>query len=394
MYNVLNLVMICPRCGVSSAIEAEFRFGLRNLTQYQLGDTIKWEGKGTKTPTHRPPGGNYLGEAYAVCQHCQRDFWLRVIVRADTIASVELDSTRQPYIPDSSLAQEVTPGAPVKISSNKFSARSKGHPMQINWIEIPAGEFVFGLSEEQRKPLLNRIPSRFATREANLIQRESPEKTVRLETFYISRYPITWEQYYQFALSSHRYSHRNTFAGDHLQTILTDLKRLAETQGDHPADANWHYALAFCDWLGARLPTSAEWEKSARGVDGRLYPWGNNWDPTRGNFGLDRQRHPQITSPVTAYPMGQSPYNVMDMAGNVYEWTCSTMFGTASIQNEQEQIVCRSCSCDFEPGSDTPDWFRNRVTSITLNAMNFGGASLVGFRPVLDQWLKRYWTGV
>lgn len=266
--------------------------------------------------------------------------------------------------------------------------------MEIDWIEIPAGEFIIGLNDERLESLLSQLPARFATREARLIQRESPERTVRLDTFYISQYPITWQQYRKFALSTHHYSHCNTFASEQLQMVLTNLERRVESQSDHPADANWHYALAFCDWIGARLPTSAEWEKAARGVDGRLYPWGNNWDPARGNFHLDQRRWPLKTSPVTAFPTGQSPYGVMDMAGNTYEWTCSTAFGVASPLGAEEQVICRSCSCDFEPGVDTPDSYRTRATAIMLNSMNFGGASLVGFRPVLDRWLKRYWAGV
>jgi formylglycine-generating enzyme required for sulfatase activity len=97
---------------------------------------------------------------------------------------------------------------------------------------------------------------------------------------------------------------------------------------DHPVvDISWHDALAFCDWLSQetgrsfRLPTEAEWEKSARGPNGQLYPWGNVFPtPELCNFLF----HVNDTTPVGKYsPRGDSPYGCADMAGNVFEWTQS-----------------------------------------------------------------------
>ncbi len=91
------------------------------------------------------------------------------------------------------------------------------------------------------------------------------------------------------------------------------------TRANHPVTIiSWQQAVAYCRWSGKRLPTESEWEKAARGTDGRRYPWGNRFDAGRANAGYTAG-----TTPVGSYPQGGSPYGVMDMAGNVWEWTSS-----------------------------------------------------------------------
>ncbi len=126
MFNYLMLTIICPRCGAEAEMEADFRFGLRDLTYYRIGDRLRWDGMGVKTPETRPEDGNYDDEAYVVCPHCELDFWLAVSVRHDIIARATVDTTKQPYISTG----DRQPQATIAVVQSKWYPRANAEYMK------------------------------------------------------------------------------------------------------------------------------------------------------------------------------------------------------------------------------------------------------------------------
>lgn len=137
---------------------------------------------------------------------------------------------------------------------------------------------------------------------------EGPERKIHLKSFLMDKYTTTNEQYKKFIDANDRPMQKSwIFTG-----YNTDLK-------DHPVDfVNFKDAEEYCMWSGKRLPTEEEWEKAARGTDGRKYPWGNHFDKTRANTSLGGIMG---TVPVNSFDGGESPYGLFNMAGNVWEWT-------------------------------------------------------------------------
>jgi hypothetical protein len=134
----------------------------------------------------------------------------------------------------------------------------------------------------------------------------SNNKTEYVDDFYIDQYPVTNSEYKKFLEKTNRRLPRSW------------IKKYPKDKHDHPVNAvSFYEAKAYAEWAGKRLPTDKEWEKAARGINGRKYPWGNKFDKNRSNTKEGGMGN--ITS-VKKYPGGASPYGVMDMAGNVWEW--------------------------------------------------------------------------
>ena len=255
--------------------------------------------------------------------------------------------------------------------------------MRIEWVKIPAGDFLMGLSEEQAQGLTQGMPWLSEGALEHILSEETPQRVVYVPTFYISRFPITGSQYAEFRRKGA--PAKANSKPDRRSSLLAY----------HPMLCSWHDAWAFCAWIGARLPTSIEWEKAARGTDGRLYPWGNEWDLNRGNFG-QRDRRGRVegwkTSPVDAYPEGASPYGVYDMMGNCYEWTMTIGVPEpccSSLSRYRQVIIIRGS--DADPDAIHP-WAHHVTRIMSGGVLGQTFPPYTGFRPVLDEWQWQRWS--
>jgi formylglycine-generating enzyme required for sulfatase activity len=158
---------------------------------------------------------------------------------------------------------------------------------------VPAGEFLMGSSDGASD--------------------ERPVHRVYLDAFYIDKFELTTSRYAKFLRATGRK------APDKWNDINPTFDWARPVIG-----VDWNDADAYCQWAGKRLPTEAEWEKAARGADGRKYPWGAD-EPTEAlaNFDWDSRRTWRgysTLSPVGSYEEGKSPYSIYDASGNVWEW--------------------------------------------------------------------------
>jgi len=159
------------------------------------------------------------------------------------------------------------------------------------------------------------------------LEDERPLHRVWLSAFSMDLHEVTTEQYAAFVAAEGREA---PWQWSQVDLVL---------HRDRPViGVNWHDADAYCRWKGKRLPTEAEWEKAARGTDGRLYPWGNQ-EPNKdlANFALGaRFSYSQVLQPVGSYEKGRSPSGLYQMAGNVWEWV-QDWYGTGYYEISPER---------------------------------------------------------
>jgi formylglycine-generating enzyme required for sulfatase activity len=162
---------------------------------------------------------------------------------------------------------------------------------------IPAGEFWMGSPDGEGD------------------KDEHPRHQVYLDAFYMDKFEVTVARYAEFMRSTNR--------SKPAYWDRVDINK----HGNLPViGVDWHDAEDYCRWAGKRLPTEAEWERAARGTDGRTYPWGNEGPtPRLANFGKDYTNvnnvYDESLAPVESFEAGNSPYGLHRMAGNVWEWT-------------------------------------------------------------------------
>lgn len=171
-------------------------------------------------------------------------------------------------------------------------------------ILIPAGKFIIGSPEG-----IGNVD-------------EHPQHTVYLDAFLIGKYEVTNNQYVEFLNAGGKNDDGNGHEFVNIDIAAIRLKNeiyeaLKGWEDNPVVGVNWYGARAYAEWEGGRLPTEAEWEKAARGKDGREWQWGDFWEIGRCNSWESGLHKPAA---VGSYPDGASPYGVHDLAGNVYEW--------------------------------------------------------------------------
>ena len=212
-------------------------------------------------------------------------------------------------------------------------------------VRIPAGKFLMGSTEEQAAQAIKDGADK------DWVQNETPQHTVDLSEYSIGKYPITNREYQAFVREA-KYNPPRGWDGD----------QFPAERGSHPVvNVSWNDANEYCKWLSEktkknyRLPTEAEWEKAARGEDGRVYPWGNDFDPKKANTGESKIGG---TSDVGKFsPRGDSQYGCADMIGNVWEW-CNDWFTENEYKSRKETI---------NPQGSLQRWFESRSRRLFLS---------------------------
>ncbi len=168
---------------------------------------------------------------------------------------------------------------------------------------IPAGEFIMGSDKIDTEGKA----TEFGTIKPWYLD-EHPLRKVHLPAYYMDQHEVTATAYQQFIHAT----------GSRPPQDWPDGKISPGRENYPVTNVNWYDAERFCRWNGKRLPTEAEWEKAARGTDGREYPWGNDFDPHKANTG---DSDIGDLAAVGSFKEGASPYGAYDMSGNAWEWT-------------------------------------------------------------------------
>jgi len=226
------------------------------------------------------------------------------------------------------------------------------HRFTKNMVLVDAGEFLMGTPQEEVEAIIraNDVPPSF-------FEGQYPQKKVYVDAFYMDTYLVTNAEFQEF-----RPAH--TFPSGH---------------EDHPAtNISYYEAEEYARWISKELPTEEEWEKAARGTDGRKFPWGDEWEPQRCNTRLSGYGG---TTPVDRFTSGISPYGCYDMAGNVWKWTSTW------LNSEKKQKVLKGGSwskygilpwCAYRFNYEAESGYSNvgfmcvkRVSDLSANSVQF-----------------------
>jgi len=277
-------------------------------------------------------------------QTTQRQNATRTAVARTATAMAHVQATRQAEVQPAAtaLAEQASAAMIAKIPA----AQSLVDEYGMYFVEIPGGEFTMGSTDAEIDAAFALCEQYDASCSRDWFTDEAPQQILNLDAFWIMQTEVTNGQFAAFVDDS-GYTQEQWWSEAGWawrgENDITQPRYWDDTdwnQPDHPVvGISWYEATAYAAWLAdkteleIRLPTEAEWEKAARGTEGRIFPWGNEWDGTLLNYCDESCTYDWkdetvndgyvTTAPVGSYPGGVSPYGALDMAGNVWEWTSS-----------------------------------------------------------------------
>ena len=239
-----------------------------------------------------------------------------------------------------------------------------------NFVFIPGGEFILGSDRQERDFAYKISAQSIAKTEEDIIQaeanlrknrwfdRETSRQTTSLDGFCLSRNLVTNQEYREFVratnhpipnISQAEYQEQGflVHSYDKVKEFLWNDDTYPRDTAEHPVVlVSYGDAVAYAEWkqetTGAnyRLPTAEEWEKAARGTDGKYFPWGNDWRDDATNAAVSGLNY---TSAIASFPLSKSEYGIEDIAGNVFEYT-------STLKSQGDRVVLKGCSWDDLPG--------------------------------------------
>ena len=262
-------------------------------------------------------------------------------------------------------------------------------------VYIPAGEFTMGNDvTDDRK----RMGGTLATN-------ETPKRKVYVKAFFIDKYEVTNRQYKEYldALKKMEIKAFSHYTDEGIPIPdRWSVESYPEGEDDYPVvDVDWYMANKYCAWKGKRLPAEEEWEKAARGTDGRIYPWGDDYEPGYSNnreYWHTKFKDPAEMvkrwreRPVGSFERDVSPYGVYDMVGNAFEWTVNLYrpYPGNDSKNDifkKDVYVLRGGAFTtfvYEYGRTTSRHFRQPTDSRSAHA-DWHTNMDIGFRCAMDE---------
>jgi formylglycine-generating enzyme required for sulfatase activity/tRNA A-37 threonylcarbamoyl transferase component Bud32 len=280
-----------------------------------------------------------------------------VVATAAASPVAPTNTARPTEIPASDATEPAPTEPPVALDAGTIQT----NPLDgAAMVFIPAGEFTMGLTDDQADKV-----QRLSEDCNNVLDLSQPAHAVYLDAYWIYQNEVTIEMY-KACVAAGACEEPDALYSDTRADYYTNAE-----YGNYPVVwVNWQNADAYCEWAGGGLPTEAQWEKAARGGDGRLFPWGDTL-PIRQLANVDN--FIGDTMPVDSYAKGASPYGVLNMAGNVYEWVAdwfsSSYYemspyenptGPSNLSGELERRVVRGGNFGWDLGcacSATHDWW-------------------------------------